>query len=94
MKWLNDQVLDSSGHNVKSRNLTFVKKLKMCAIVKRCQQIADTPSDTYENIKLHSKINQLSKYSFSACASNSKTAHTRSQTGKDENDSGKLTGHL
>jgi hypothetical protein len=52
MKWLKHQVLNSSGHNVKCRNLTFVKNLKTCAIVKLCQQIGDTPSDTYEKIKL------------------------------------------
>jgi hypothetical protein len=63
----------------------------MCAIVKLCQQIGDTPLDTYENIKL-TQYNRLSGYSLPACASNSKTAHTKSQTGKDENDSGKLTG--
>jgi hypothetical protein len=26
MKWLNNQVFDSSGHNVKCRNSTFIKK--------------------------------------------------------------------
>jgi hypothetical protein len=49
-------VLNSSGHSVKCKNMMFLKKLNICAIVKFCQQIDDTPLDTLEKIKLTGKL--------------------------------------
>jgi hypothetical protein len=50
MKWLNHQMLNSSGHNAKCRNMTFFPKNEnLCEL---CQHIGDTPSDNYEKNKL------------------------------------------
>jgi hypothetical protein len=86
MKMSMNQVLNSCGHYVKCRNLTFVGKQKICAIVKLCQQIGDT--------QIHTKIlnnrimNRSSGHLFSACVIMSKMENMRSQTGKSMDDRG------
>jgi hypothetical protein len=52
IKWLNYLVSNNSGHNFKWKNMAYVKKLLIRAIVKNCQQIGYSHSDTYKMIKL------------------------------------------